>query len=110
MVFVMRKTTFFALFFLLLSPAFAADQAQELVAAAMSGRVETLRDLLAQGADANSKNAAGRPALLLAAFNGNLHSVRALVSAGADVDLVDAKGATALMQAASFNHPRWLPC
>jgi hypothetical protein len=91
----------------ILTPAWGAAedrQGQALVSAAMAGRVEQVKELLAQGVDVNSKNPAGRSALHLAAFNGNDLTVLALVSAGADVNLADAKGATALMDAAAFGH------
>ena len=47
-------------------------------------RCSTVKSLLNNGADANAKNASGRPALLVAAFNGNRVTARTLLSAGAD--------------------------
>jgi ankyrin repeat protein len=91
----------------ILAPVWVAaenDQGQALAAAAMEGKVEQLKELLAQGVDANSRNPAGRSALHLAAFNGNEMTVLTLLSAGADVNLVDGKGGTALMDAAAFGH------
>lgn len=84
----------------------AADPAQQLTVAATAGRVEVVRDLLAQGVDANSKSVTGRPAIVSAAFNGNYRTVRALLAAGADPDAADAKGSTALMAAVAFGYHR----
>jgi len=81
-----------------------ADPARQLVASVTAGRQQTVQDLLAQGMDANAKNTAGRPVLILAAYNGNLHTLRALLGAGADANAVDKQGNTALMEAASFGH------
>ena len=87
-------------------PAAAADGADgtQLVAAAVSGRAFEVRDLLAEGADANTKNAGGRPVIVLAGFNGNLRTVRALLAAGADVNAVDANGTSALIAASALGH------
>jgi hypothetical protein len=84
--------------------ALAADPALELVAAATAGRVETVSDLLARGADANAKSAAGRPALVSAAYNGNRRTSAALLVAGADPNAADAAGNTALMGASAMGH------
>lgn len=84
------------------APIHAVDQNQELVGAAAAGRVERLRSLLAEGADANAKNTSGRPALLVAAFNGNRVTARTLLGAGADTNAADPTGLTALMAAAAF--------
>jgi len=78
----------------------AAGSEQMLLAAAGQGQVEQVKSLLAQGVDANARNGAGRPALVLAAFNGNERTVRALLAAGADVNGADNAGNTALMEAA----------
>ncbi|WP_241086081.1 ankyrin repeat domain-containing protein [Candidatus Vondammii sp. HM_W22] len=67
----------FMLCLLLLLPAsmlWAADNNQYLLVAAGLGQEQRVQDLLAQGGDANAKNAAGRPALVLAAFNGNVRT------------------------------------
>ena len=63
---------------------------ERLLAAAGAGRLEQVRELLAQGVDANQKNAAGRPAIVLSAFNGNDRTLRALLAAGADANAADA--------------------
>ena len=82
----------------------AASDQSLLLAAVGQGRERTVQDLLGQGADANARNPAGRPALVLAAFNGNTRTLRALLAAGADVNAVDEAGNSALMEAAAFGH------
>ncbi len=84
------------------SVANAVDPSLSLINAATSGRVEVVRDLIGQGVDVNSKNPAGRTALMAAASNGNIRTVRALLGAGADVNATDAQGSTALMAASAF--------
>ncbi len=84
------------------SVASAIEPSLRLINAATSGRVEVVRDLLGQGVDVNSKNPAGRTALMGAAANGNIRTVRALLGAGADVNATDAQGGTALMAASAF--------
>ena len=61
----------------------------ELVEAAARGDAETVSKLLARGADANERDAAGRTAVTAAVYAGSAEAVRALVTAGADVDLRD---------------------
>lgn len=79
----------------------AEDRDQALFAAAVSGRVERLDSLLAQGADVNGKNGAGRTPLMAAAFSGNVRVIRKLLAFGADPNAADQRGATALMEAAA---------
>lgn len=87
-------------------PALPADPVADLVAAALAGREPEVRELLAQGGDANTKNPAGRPVLVITGFNGNWRTARALLAAGADVNAVDGGGVTALMAASAFGHLR----
>ncbi len=58
-----------------------------------------VRKLLAEGADANARNADGATALMLAAHAGHLDIVRALIDAGADVHATDELGWAPLMKA-----------
>jgi hypothetical protein len=88
----------------LMMPAFADDATAKLVAAAAAGKESEVRDLLVQGVDANSKNGAGRPVLVMAGFNGNRRTALVLLAAGADVNAVDNAGVTALMAASAFGH------
>lgn len=79
----------------------AEDPNQALFAAAAAGQLERLDSLLAQGADVNGKNGAGRTPLMAAAFSGNVRVIRKLLSFGADPDAADQRGVTALMEAAA---------
>ncbi|HYE37801.1 ankyrin repeat domain-containing protein [Methylocaldum sp.] len=79
----------------------AEDPNQALFVAAASGQVERLDSLLAQGADANSKNGSGRTPLMGAAFSGNVRVIKKLLTFGADPNAVDNRGVTALMEAAA---------
>jgi len=79
----------------------AEDPNQALFAAAASGQVERLDSLLAQGADVNGKNGAGRTPLMGAAFSGNVRAIRKLLAFGADPNAADNRGVTALMEAAT---------
>jgi hypothetical protein len=60
-----------------------AQGATPLVAAAQSGSAESVRSLLAAGADVNATAADGRTPLIAAAQSGNVEVVRMLISAGA---------------------------
>ena len=48
--------------------AWSADPEQLLLAAVSQGREQSVQDLLVQGVDANTRNPAGRPVLVVAAF------------------------------------------
>ena len=52
----------------------AADQSQQLLAAVIQGREQSVQNLLALGANADAKNPAGRPALVFRHFAGRLAS------------------------------------
>ncbi|MCB1792784.1 MAG: ankyrin repeat domain-containing protein, partial [Gammaproteobacteria bacterium] len=80
---VLSRTCFLLLLTVLIGAVHAADAGARLVAAATSGRAGEVRDLLAEGIDANTKNASGRPVIVLAGFNGNRRTVRTLLAAGA---------------------------
>jgi ankyrin repeat protein len=64
----------------------SADGESGLLVAAMHDDVESVRRLLAAGADVNAQHAHGWTALVLAAVDGHTAVVRALLDAGADVD------------------------
>lgn len=68
---------------------------------AADGLVETLRALVAAGADANHANNTVETALTKAAQSGNLVLIQALLEAGAAVNHADNHGRTALTVAAS---------
>lgn len=68
--------------------------------AAAHGDLATVRALLAAGAELETRNCAGRTALMLAAHGGHTAVVHALWAAGADIDGRDARNWSALMIAA----------
>jgi len=91
-------TLFLSLLYLSVSQAGNGDS---LLAAASLGRYQQLRDLIADGADVNAKNPAGKPALSLATYFGNTRCARALLGAGANPNQTDNLGNTPLMDAAA---------
>ena len=62
--------------------------------------MDSLRRLLAEGAEVNSRDNEGNTLLMLAAHAGNLAMVHALIKSGADVNACDERGWTPLMKAA----------
>ncbi|MGC2517788.1 MAG: ankyrin repeat domain-containing protein [Burkholderiales bacterium] len=72
----------------------------ELLEAVRTGDVERTRQMLAAGADIQSRDGEGATLLMLAAHAGNLPLVRALIDAGAEVNASDERGWTPLMKAA----------
>ena len=67
----------------------AADADLRLLAAAASGDEAALQAALADGADANARDAEGTPATMLATRGHQTDTLRALLDAGADVDAQD---------------------
>jgi MFS family permease len=86
----------------LLASAAAADDGRDrrLAGAAAGGDAPRIAALLRAGADANGRDASGRPALLLAAASRRAEAVAALLRGGAEPDRGDAGGWTALHEAA----------
>ncbi len=82
----------------------ACTSEPSLIRAAKEGDTETVKTLVAAGADVHPQNEFGQTALMQAAFRGNTDTVHALVAAGADVHAKDRDGETALMQAAWHGH------
>ena len=74
----------------------AAELSGALRDACYDGNKDTVREKLAQGADANLPDEGGRTALMLAAFNGHSAIVRTLLERDAKTNVRDAKGRTAL--------------
>jgi ankyrin repeat protein len=68
--------------------------------AALEGRTEMIKALLAKGGDVNERDNWGRTALMFAAINLHHETVRTLLESGADVNVKAYDGATALMLAA----------
>lgn len=81
-----------------------AASGQALLHAAASGSVEKVRQLLARGADKDTRDTGGRTSLMLAAQHGCTDIVLALVDGGADKALMDQLGRTALRHARLGKH------
>jgi ankyrin repeat protein len=74
---------------------------QEVIEAALYGKIETIEKALEAGYEVNARDPENRTALMYAAFNGQTAIVQKLIDAGADVNAQDKTGSTALMFAAS---------
>jgi ankyrin repeat protein len=74
------------------------------IEAAQEADLPRLRQLLLQGADANTRDKDGRTPLMRAAEQGHLEVAKFLLERGADVNAKQADGGTALMSAASNDH------
>ncbi|MGA8863029.1 MAG: ankyrin repeat domain-containing protein [Gallionella sp.] len=72
----------------------------ELIEAVRAGDLDSVRSMLAAGADVNSRDSEGSTLLMLASHAGNLAMVLALIGAGAQVNACDERGWTPLMKAA----------
>ncbi|GAF04274.1 ankyrin repeat domain-containing protein [Saccharicrinis fermentans] len=68
---------------------------------ALDGKIETIKNALENGFDANSTDANKRTTLMMAAFNGHTEIVSLLLNNGADVNLTDNINRTALMYAST---------
>ncbi len=95
------KHLLITLLFLFSQAGFSVD-IKNLFSAAIHGKTERVKSLLAEGIEVNGKTATGRTAMMAASFNGNLRVARILLSYGADVNLADNQGTTALMDAVIF--------
>lgn len=105
------KSRFVVLLFFILTTCFSSlslaaeeklDQKMEelkFYTAAKEGRLQQVKAMLSAGMNVNSKNPAGRTALMGAAYNGNKKVVKTLVVEGADLNQTDSQGKTALMMA-----------
>jgi ankyrin repeat protein len=74
---------------------------QEVIEAALEGKVDTITKALEQGYEINSRDPENRTLLMYAAFNGKIKATQKLLDAGADVNAQDKIGTSALMFAAS---------
>lgn len=83
-----------------LSPAGAAP----LHEAAKAGRLETVKQLLAEGADIEARDNTGETPLTLAVLAGRAEAVELLIERGAAVDGRSVRGFTALLAAAYGGH------
>lgn len=80
------------------------EQQSPLDAAARLGRLESVRALLAAGADVEAKDGKGRTPLILATMGGHLETVHLLLDKGAAIDARETNQATALHAAAQLGH------
>ncbi|MEM7353129.1 MAG: PQQ-binding-like beta-propeller repeat protein [Acidobacteriota bacterium] len=74
---------------LLVAPVALADKGEQLIEAAQHQDIETVRKLLAEGVDVDSKNRYGATALFYAADKGNLEIVTLLLEKGAEINVTD---------------------
>ncbi len=79
-----------------------------LVLAASQGHTETVRLLLAHGADINSSNIHGETALIRAVSEGKEQAVGALLESGAEINLIPYHGEAALLHARNVQMARLL--
>ena len=77
----------------------SVDGMTPLMAAALTGRVRLIEELIEKGVDLNSQNNNGATALTLAVHKGYNRIVQILVEKGADLNIQNKKGATALILA-----------
>ena len=73
--------------------------------AAEMGDLSGLQRLLEKPTDIDSRDAAGRTALMLATLHGQTDAVAALLAYGADPNAADADGTTPLQAARAGDHP-----
>lgn len=71
----------------ILNTALARDM--QMITAAGQGDIETVRQLLAQGANVHARDQTGRTALIAAAYRNDLAIADVLIQAGADVNVQD---------------------
>ena len=82
-----------------------SEEIRALLAAAADGQIGRVRQLLADGADVNDKNAEGETALMKAAGGGHVAAVQTLILLGANARERDKEGRTALMHAVENDRP-----
>ena len=80
----------------------AGELCLALLSAAGTDKVDTMRALIALGADVNATHSRGHRMLAVAAKEGNIDAVRLLLRHGADVDARDAWGKTAFDYARKY--------
>mmetsp|Transcript_21787 Transcript_21787/g.32574 ORF Transcript_21787/g.32574 Transcript_21787/m.32574 type:complete len:891 (-) Transcript_21787:80-2752(-) len=81
-----------------------ADGSTAIMYAGTAGHVDTVKKLIAAGANVNLKHNSGGTALSESAAGGNVEIVEAILGAGADPSTADNSGITVLMMAASVGN------
>ena len=82
-----------------------ADINNELLIAARYDSPDVIKQLIARGANINSKNKYGDTALIIAAEHKNPDILRLLIDEGADIDSRNNNGDTALIRATQRSNP-----
>ena len=90
--------------FIILIAAGCTAEPISLIEAASKGDIDTVRTLLAKGADVNAEDNDGNTALMASAKNGHTNIVQVLLKQGADVNAKTKSGETALMIAKKMGH------
>ena len=83
---------------------YTSDLDEEMISAAQDGNTDTVKALLAKGADVNAKDKLGNTALFCAVKSGNIETVQALLAKGADVNAKNIIGEPPLVWAAKNGH------
>lgn len=78
--------------------------AAPIMLAASAGQADKVSELLAKGANPDTRDANGQTALMIAASAGHYETVRRLLIGGASKNLTDNKGKTALDFATEHHH------
>ncbi len=93
-----------AVFLLSFSVSAYGDLGKDLLKSAMKGDVDTVKNLVGQGADVNSSTNKGLTPLILASLKGHKEVSDFLINKNADINAKDARGMTALMAASKQGH------
>jgi uncharacterized protein len=65
------------------------DMNEQLIQAAERKETETLKRLIEEGVDINTKDSEGRTATMIATYNNDVETAKVLIKAGADVNIQD---------------------
>jgi len=79
------------------------QESEELIEAASNGETETVKSLLAAGADVDVTDDAGETALSVAIYKDDTQTIKVLLDAGADLGAKDSLGMTSLISAAMLS-------
>ncbi|MGE7903317.1 ankyrin repeat domain-containing protein [Peribacillus sp. NPDC094092] len=65
------------------------DVNEQLIQAAEHKETDTIRRLIKEGVDINSRDSQGRTATMIATYNNDIETAKVLIKAGADVNILD---------------------